>query len=673
MWLTFFAASLLTAAIFVIPGFCISRMVGYSFGSSIARSPARSIAFLTALGLVTPFLGGNTSLLLYGIAIALLAIFALALSKRRCSEANNPEIGTEEVAWFIVWGVCAAVILFVIPLDGPSSFQPDNDNASHLNLIYTMARSGNYSTLSTSDYLLGGASPLVSANGYYPASFHIVGALVLTSIGAPVALVENAIVFILAGVVFPLGQLCFAKVIAKDSKCLLYSFPMVSMACLGFPWRLTTWGPLFPNMLSYALTPIAFAAFASALDGLINHRAFVKETLASFVAILAVGMSHPNGIFLLYIFISVYLVAYLFQALRERVGLAIFKSGALALVLAAVFALVWLLLFKMPAFQGVVNFVWGSTCSPKQALLYLLTSSYAYQGAQPVLAFLCLYGIGCIVVGRKSNWCWLVVVFAFVSTQYVICASCDSATSLLKRLFCGFWYSDVNRICANVALAEIPLAAIGTSALFERLYALFGFESQRENAAVARPRVLVCSIPPAILVAIVALGVSHVGTLGFDRHYFLQPIKYSVSAEKPYDYKESAFVEKVRSIVGDDLVLNMPNDGSCFAYTLNNLNVFYRTVGLAGGHSSNETGESRLIRTSLVDYETNKSVREAVESTSARYVLQLDYGKSTDWVNDFLPPYFPEVWEGISSINEDTPGFKLLLSDDDMRLYEIEY
>lgn len=673
MWLTFFAASLLAAAIFVIPGFCIFRMVGYSLGSSIALSPAMSIAFLTAVGLVTPFLGGNASLLLYGIAIALLAIFALALSKRRCGDANNLEIGIEEVAWFIVWGGCAAIILFVFPLDGASSFQPDNDNASHLNLIYTMARSGNYSTLSTSDYLLGEASPLVAANGYYPASFHIVGALVLASIGAPVALVENAIVYILTGVVFPLGQLCFAKVIAKESKCLLYSFPMVSIACLGFPWRLTTWGPLFPNMLSYALAPIAFAAFVSALDALVNRRAFVKEALVAFIAILAVGMSHPNGIFLLYIFISIYLVAYLFRALRDRAGLAPLKAGVLALVLAVVFTLVWFLMYRTPAFQGVVNFVWGSTCSPKQALLYLLTSSYAYQGAQPVLAFLCLYGIGRILVGRKSNWYWLVAVFAFVSMQYVICASCDSATSLLKRLFCGFWYSDVNRICANVALAEIPLAAIGISALFERLYALVGFECQEENATAARSHALACFIPPAILVVIVAFGALRVGTLGFDCHYFLQPIKYSVSAEKAYDYKESAFVEKARSIVGDDLVLNMPNDGSCFAYTLNNLNVFYRTVGLAGGHSSNETSESRLIRTSLVDLETSKSVREAVESTSARYVLQLDYGKSTDWVNDFLPPYFPEVWEGISSINEDTPGFKLVLSDDDMRLYEIEY
>ena len=55
---------------------------------------------------------------------------------------------------------------------------------------------------------------------------------------------------------------------------------------------------------------------------------------------------------------------------------------------------------------------------------------------------------------------------------------------------------------------------------------------------------------------------------------------------------------------------------------------------------------------------------------NAKYVILLD-DKSSDNPTLETLRYKEEKWAGIESIDESTPGFKLLLSEGDMRLYEI--
>ena len=85
-----------------------------------------------------------------------------------------------------------------------------------------------------------------------------------------------------------------------------------------------------------------------------------------------------------------------------------------------------------------------------------------------------------------------------------------------------------------------------------------------------------------------------------------------------FSESERKFVTQVKEIVGDKVVYNLPYDGSFFAYQSDGLHTIYR----------------------------------------------LPYAKS--W-----PDYLPENWTGITRITEDTPGFELVLSEGDMRLYKI--
>ena len=88
--------------------------------------------------------------------------------------------------------------------------------------------------------------------------------------------------------------------------------------------------------------------------------------------------------------------------------------------------------------------------------------------------------------------------------------------------------------------------------------------------------------------------------------------------------------------------------------------------------TGDQTEDSIAIRTGLANYASDKAVQQAVADIGATYVLQLDQGVALE-DGVWLPQYSnPEPWSGIDAITDDTPGFKLVLSDGDMRLYEIE-
>ena len=63
-------------------------------------------------------------------------------------------------------------------------------------------------------------------------------------------------------------------------------------------------------------------------------------------------------------------------------------------------------------------------------------------------------------------------------------------------------------------------------------------------------------------------------------------------------------------------------------------------------------------------------MHDAFEEVGARYVLILDQGKS--FRGQPKPnSYDDALWTGLMAITDDTPGFEVILSEEDMRLYRI--
>ena len=72
------------------------------------------------------------------------------------------------------------------------------------------------------------------------------------------------------------------------------------------------------------------------------------------------------------------------------------------------------------------------------------------------------------------------------------------------------------------------------------------------------------------------------------------------------------------------------------------------------------------------EYTWNNDVKDTLQSVGVRYLLQLDVTNGQfDAISSFEPNYAPENWVGIQSVNSSTPGFELIYSKGDIRLYRL--
>ena len=138
------------------------------------------------------------------------------------------------------------------------------------------------------------------------------------------------------------------------------------------------------------------------------------------------------------------------------------------------------------------------------------------------------------------------------------------------------------------------------------------------------------------------------------------------------DSSEREFVEDVTKAVEADqgLVINQAFDGSVFAYGLYDLDVYYRSFGDAW--SLGETEDSKNIRLRLDEISWNAEVKDSAQSVGAKYLMMLDYGKG-ETGEGCLRYYVKNDWVGLNAVNDDTPGFEVVLARDDMRLYKLVY
>ena len=132
-------------------------------------------------------------------------------------------------------------------------------------------------------------------------------------------------------------------------------------------------------------------------------------------------------------------------------------------------------------------------------------------------------------------------------------------------------------------------------------------------------------------------------------------------------------MRKVKEVLpGDAFVVNVPDDGSVFAWDADDLNVMYRYTGGYGG--ADEKADSKFIRDGLANVTRSYGVIQAVRKTGAEYVLLLDQGGDSYSLRErrYLFTYSDgQNWQGILSITDETPGFEVVLAQDDMRLYRI--
>lgn len=664
MWLTFALAICLGVVVLYVPGYLVGRAVSLERFASVAAAPAFSVAALVVLGIVfnAAHVRCDGWMLLLACAALCLLIYGVCRVLRGLrgvggrTHLTRNAVDGEWVLVALYIGVAAVVslVVFVHAMGDPVSFSRNDDTTVHLSVVRGFLDSGTFSTLNVTKYL-----DLWESGGYYPAAWHVVTAVVASFVGNQVALATNAMIFVVCVFVLPVGLLFLLRQLFPDNKLALYAGSLFSVAFCGYPWGFVVFGQLLSNLLSFALIPGALGLLISSLNA--SGPSKSGFAIAYAFSLISIALAQPNGAFTLGIWSVAFAVSYLWG--KQSDGCWSGKRTAIILCFAACTA--WALLFVAPPLQGAVTYSWKSTLSiPKAIVAGLLFMFTNREGVQPFLTVLVLLGIAKTLKDRRLRWLSVSYIAAF--SFYVIDVATDG---FVKQLLTGFWYTDYYRTGAMTALFAIPLAALGFAWLVKLGAGLlgkmrFGRQGSNNSCVVAMVLVVllaVCQFAPVRF----AFGKTDVRP-GLMKIHAEVGSRYSW--EKGLTSEEDEFVKRVMSIAGRDCVVNVPSDGSCWSYGVEGINTMFRRSATAGPSGSEPY--ATVLRTKLCDYTASDEVREAVEEAGARYVMLLDE-KSYDDRTVVKLRYKEEDWVGIESITQDTPGFTLVLSEGDMRLYRI--
>lgn len=698
MWTGFFLAMLAVAVFLYAPGFLVLKALRLESVVALCCAPLATIPFYIALSAAYPSWGVFASwstlfapCLAIGIVAWLVSCVLLRSKNPRfervdsCGALLSGRLSADWaiLAVYVVVGFVAVCTVFVANLATSDSFLQTWDNVHHLSSVQAFVDAGNYSSFTTTSYALPedkAIDPFANDSAFYPSAWHCLAAMAVSITGVSCATAVNATNALLAAVVLPASVFVLLRTLFSGDRAAVYAGAFVSILFAAFPWGFLTFGPLYPNLLSYVLIPAAAAVFVKLFARGLSAWQRAVLALVFVMGLCSLALSQPNAVFSLGVFLAPYIVVSVMRlADAERIGDRARPWARVALALAAVVLIagIWCVMYKMPFMRAVVSFDWPAKAEPVQALANIGLLSFVETPAQPVLALLVAIGVAAALLDRSKRW--IAFSYAFACVIYFF----DMATDgFLKHLLSGFWYTDQWRTAAMAALFAVPLAALGAATLARGAKKLAAsLASPREGASrYARCAVAATPLLMAFLVAFPTFdcaglcrieGASSV--VGDRVEKQNAPAVLNMLGED-----ERRFVDEVQKVVSeDDLVINEPDDGSVFLYGLDGMRTYYRYF-TGYGLEAGESEDSYLIRGHLDEIATNAEVKEAVDRLGAEYVLVLDQGDTEPRgpqgeARRFLPVHgvSKEAWQGIVDITDETPGFEVVLSEGDMRLYRI--
>ena len=659
MWLQFTLTVVISAALLYVPGCLIFSALKRLNLAYATMAPLVSVLSIECLAIAYGLLGIPCSPLTVLCGIGAMVLVALVASRsRNCLQSGFDCFDFRLFALYLFVGAVVAFFVFVLPLDGPESFNQDHDNVTHLNIIRSYMETRIMSPLHVSAYSGATSSPVGVVDGFYPSAWHCIAALSGLASGSSPVICINALNYVIIGVVIPASCFFLNSVLFGEKRRIIACGAVSSLAFVAFPWGLLSFGPLYANLFGLALCPLLIGAVIEApqiwKDG--------KDvcTLLLIGGFVAVSLAHTNAIFTTGVILAPFLIA---RFSRFQYGslekLKPIKKAVLAL---CAIAALWVLAFNLPFLQGVVQFEWPPRFDAINGFLALLTCALGEMPAQSILALFIV--LGCVVTSVHNKNRWLVCSLVLCG---VLLFSSTSTDGFLRHFLSGFWYTDPYRLAANFAICATPLLAVGIDSLIS-VFLLQG--KGRLNEAV---------ITVAVLLGFTVLNYCSINTISglpvdgtpFSKVESRLETLNNRAIPNLVAPEERSFLDRSKDIVGDDLVLNCPEDGSMFAYGLNGMNVYFRSPGIVGKNGLTDVAAS--VKQSLYLLGSDPALLDELDSLGAKYVLLLDLGGEITADRHTYGYYDPDEWAGFNKIDDSTPGLKVVLSEGDMRLYEIDY
>ncbi|WP_307074305.1 DUF6541 family protein [Arthrobacter pascens] len=456
-------------AIAFVPGAAVawaSRARGFAL---VAIAPAISVTIIAISAIAAPLLGIGWSLIPvvgFTVLMTLIAYMVSSLLSRRAPDLNERIMPHR--AWANTVAQVGAVVLaatligrrLVAALGEPESFSQTFDNVFHLNAIRYIEDTGSASSLTLNSMTGAGA-------GFYPAAWHDVVALVVSSTGASLPASVNVVNIVVASLVWPLGCIYLAHTVLGNRRAVSLVAGVLAAAFGAFPMSLLDFGVLYPNFLGNALLPIVLALSLQALGLSRQPSHFRTLDLLLLLAVLpGITLAHPSSTMALF---ALMVPALLYVWGRATLGIAGRQArrrwlalGAMAAILIAG-SVVFFLLWKNVRPSAEAAF-WPPVETTGRAIGEVISSSGIGRSVAWAVMVFAVLGLFRMILER--NQLWVVGVYGVGAALFVVVASFPAGD--LRTLVTGVWYNDPPRLAALLPLVTLPLATRGALELWDR-------------------------------------------------------------------------------------------------------------------------------------------------------------------------------------------------------------
>ncbi|MEO3933847.1 DUF6541 family protein [Micrococcaceae bacterium Sec7.4] len=634
------------------PGGLLAYFIGARRLALVCLAPILSVGIIGVGGIAAEIVGMRWNLLPVLLTTAASSVAAWAFRRFVLRSTPTKQAPTSLRVWAgAATGLGLGALLIgrrLLDVIGrPENFAQRFDNVFHLNAIQYILQSGNASSLT-----LGSMAGGEGGGAIYPSAWHSIAALIAQLSGSDVVVAENVFNIVIGAVIWPAGMIFLVHQIVGPRPLALALAGVFSAGFAAFPLAIMDFGPLYPNILSYALLPTAIALVIG-LCGLaaadILDRPSLWMSLA--VAVPGLALSQTNGLLSLVAFalpLGLWAAAVELINLRRTPGHRRRSAVVVGITLLCLLllALVWKILRPLATYDG-----WAPFTSQTGAVGEVILNAPMGRPVAWAVSILALVGLQQVIRNSTRFWiflCWLVPVVLFVTTA-------SAPKGQWRMLLTGGWYQDSYRLAALLPVFGIVLAAIG--GLF--LWDIFQAPATRLlNRRVRLVRLNTNAAAPAAAAVVFLTAAVLASQVGAMRGITAEAKRaYVMDLAAPIvDSDELALIKRLPSEVASDAVIAVnPWNGGSLAYALSGRKVTSYHM------FSTEDAELRKIDQEIGTAQPGSDVCRIAGERHITYIL--DFGSSY-LANSAAAKGFPGVVDVTSPGVEvvDTQGHARLLA-----------
>jgi hypothetical protein len=625
-------------------GGALAAAVGLRGFWAVGAAPAFALTIIGGTAVVAGWVGVPWSLLPVAGMTALVG-GAILLIRRRADRGTAPaRRPRRRPDWWLVAALAAAAVITIVRvaqiIQAPDHISQTFDNIFHLNGVRFILDEGNASSLR-----LGYMTSPDGSLPFYPAAWHALVSLTVQLSGATIPVAVNAVVMVVAAVVWPVAVVLLVRALFGRHPALTVGAALLAVSLPTFPLLPMDYGVLYPFQLGLAVLPVALAATLRVLS-IVPRRdpaGLWWWLLILLGAIPGMALGHP-GAFVAWLALTVPM-AIVFIVDRWRVSTTM--KGRL-LVAAGVIAYlgigVVLVRILRPPLEARL---WPTQMSVPEAAWQVLSASTWYLAPAFVAAVAILAGAVWAVIDRTRPAIVALGLWVVGAVLFITVASLPFGD--LRDLLTGSWYNNLPRLAAILAIASVPIGAYGVARTWVAVTAL----PPVRRAARSLPRAARVTVAAVLAVL---LGLSMQGLAVQRAVDWAKPLYLLYPGSPLLTSDEYALLQRVPEHVPEDVAIaGSPWTGASLASAISGRDVLMP-------HTLMQiSDELETINDGLDSAGSGGDVCRAVTDLGVGFVL--DFG--TQEVHPGTHP-FP----GLDDL-EDSDAVRLVDSEGDVRLYEI--